>query len=253
MAVSGKAAVALLLICALAVPVPAASSPVGIVTNASKARIGLAEAQPGSTLFAGDLVATDAKGRFVVRSENAQVYLLETSVARFAGVRQQLFAELERGTLGFAGEQQAQVEIRAAGAIFRSADGAPVHGQITILSPTELLVSAVSGNVEAEFTNKRVTVKEGTSHRMTLEAEPQSPAGAGSGGGRPQPQATERKDSRKQPGGAVVPQAPSGAAVGPTASLRATVLLALVLVGGAIGTGLYFSQRNTVPVSPAIP
>jgi hypothetical protein len=66
-------------------PVHNAATPVGVVTLASVAQIGMASASVGTTIFDGDVLSTEQSGALRLRAGPAAAYLSEKRESRFEG------------------------------------------------------------------------------------------------------------------------------------------------------------------------
>lgn len=157
-------------------PVMAASSkPLGMVVIADHARVGSANAEVGTDLFAGDALATDPTGTMRMKVGASQVYLLASTAATLASGENRVQAKVTRGTLGFSSNAPDQLEIATPFATIRG-DGQRVFAQVAVLSPTKMQISAYEGSLLVIAPNgDRKTISEGETFEAT--AAPAEPGG----------------------------------------------------------------------------
>jgi hypothetical protein len=172
----------------LNLPVMAASSkPLGVVISADHASLDNAKAAIGADIYSGDALATDAGGSLRVTVGSSQVYLLSASSATLVPEENKTQAKVGRGTLGFSTSAPEQLEIGTPLGIIRGADSQRVFGQVAILSPTKMRVSAYEGTLLVTALNgEQQTIEQGQTYEGTLAApEPgggQNSAGVGGTG-----------------------------------------------------------------------
>ncbi len=155
------------------------SAPLGVVIEAEHARLGTAQAFGGATVFAGETLATEPAGKLRVRVGTAQLYLSADSAAALSDAAAGLSAALVRGTLGFSSSGTDRIEVRASDAIIRPKTAQPTHGQVTLVSPDEVVVTSYSGALEILVDGEVYSVPAASSSRVILEDTPQEPEGAG--------------------------------------------------------------------------
>src|SRR5712692_9611488 len=152
--------------------VPAA--PLGVVTLAERAQISAVPTATGATVFDGDTLSTDTVGLLRVRAGAAQFQLFTSSAAVVTRTSTGIRATLRRGTVAWSSANAAAIEMQASEARL------PPQAQVTLLSPTELLVTARRGALEIIVGDETQTVPEATSYRVLLSPpDPQEPQGAG--------------------------------------------------------------------------
>lgn len=170
-----------LLLAGLLIVAPAMGAPraLGMVLDGQHARVGKVVASSGVTVFAGDTLMTDVNGALRVRVGAAQIYLRENSRAKLDEVLGGVSAELERGIVGFASSGDESVNVLANGVQIRPRNSNPTHGQVLLVSPSELVVTSVSGEIEVLVDNDSHIVPSNSSYRVLLEQDPQAVEGAG--------------------------------------------------------------------------
>lgn len=151
-----------------AAPKPVSSAPVGVILQADHARIGSDTAAPGTTVFAGDALATSS-GSMRIRFASSQAYLLAGSTATLSQVPQGFGAELTSGTIILSSAQGEPFHLVADGATIRPSTDAPTSAQITRVSPTELTLLARKGSLTVSMDDDVKTVPEGASYRMMIQ------------------------------------------------------------------------------------
>ena len=180
--------IAVLVVAILNLPVMAASAkPVGMVVSAEHARLDNANAAIGADIYSGDALATDAGGSLRAKVGPSQVYLLSGSSATLVPGENKTQAKLEHGTLGFSTSSPDQLEIGTPLGIIRGKDSQRVFGQVAVLSPTKMQVSAYQGTLLVVALNgEEKTIEQGETYEATLAApEPgggQNQAGVGGSG-----------------------------------------------------------------------
>ncbi len=158
--------------------VPAA--PLGVVTLAERAQISAVPTATGATVFDGDTLSTDAVGILRVRAGAAQFQLFTSSAAVVTRTSTGIRATLRRGTVAWSSANAGAMEMQASEARLRPQGNVPTQAQVTLLSPTELLVTARRGVLEITVGEETQIVPEATSYRVLLSPpDPQGPRGAG--------------------------------------------------------------------------
>ncbi|HLQ00281.1 MAG TPA: hypothetical protein VK156_04065 [Candidatus Limnocylindria bacterium] len=173
--------------------VPAA--PLGVVTLAERAQISAVPTATGATVFDGDTLSTDTVGILRVRAGAAQFQLFTSSAAVVTRTSTGIRATLRRGTVAWSSANAGAIEMQASEARLRPLGNVPTQAQVTLLSPTELLVTARRGALEIIVGDETQTVPEATSYRVLLSPpDPQEPQGAGTkqAGKKPKPAGRNR-------------------------------------------------------------
>jgi hypothetical protein len=182
--------IAVLIAGLLNIPAFAANeAPLGLVTQAQSAQIGDTKVDVGTSIFPGDTLATGIGGTLRLKFGASQLYLLSGSSASLASTASTnaVHALVSRGTVGFSSNGKDQIELEIPQGILHAANGVPAYGQVTILSPSEVVISAYRGTLVLDYNGESRSIPEGKSYRVTLDlepaAQPQAPAGAGTGSG----------------------------------------------------------------------
>jgi hypothetical protein len=146
--------------------------PLGLVLQAESAQVSNAKVAIGTTVYPGDKLETDAGGKLRLRMGTSQLYLLASSSATLGQRTDSLFAEVSRGTVGFSSNGADQLELEVPQGVIRSSNGQPAYGQVTIVSPQEIIVSAFHGSLVLDNDGELHTIPEGKSYRVTMDLEP---------------------------------------------------------------------------------
>jgi hypothetical protein len=167
----------------ISLPAMAASSqPLGMVVTAEHAHLANSNAAIGADIYSGDTLATDADGSLRVKVGPGQVYLLASSSATLAPREDRVEAKIESGTAGFSTTLPGQLEIGTPLGVIRGADDQRIFGQVAVLSPTKIRISAYEGTLLVIAPNgERQTIDEGQTFEGTLAAP--EPGGSQNGQG----------------------------------------------------------------------
>jgi hypothetical protein len=176
--------VAILCVGLIGIPSFAANEkPLGLVTQAQEAHLGSATVAIGTTVYPGDTLATDEGGTVRLKVGGSQFYLLASSVATLSASSNSVNASVARGTVGFSSNGTDQLSLEIPEGTLRAANGQPGYGQVTILGPREVIISAYRGTLVLDNDGDLHEIPAGKSYRVTMDldpaAEPQGPAGAG--------------------------------------------------------------------------
>jgi hypothetical protein len=172
---------ALLIAGMLYIPANAASEkPLGLVIQAQFAHLDSAKAVIGTTVYPGDALDTQDGGTLRLKVGLSQVYLLSSSAAKFVPNAEGAHVNVIGGTVGIFSINPDQIELETPLGIVRAAKGASAYGQVHIVSPQEMIVSAYRGNLVIDHDGEERTVEAGKSYDVTLVADPEPPSGNGS-------------------------------------------------------------------------
>jgi len=135
--------------------------PLGVVQQASHASLKQRPVSDGATVFSGEELSTDAGGVLAVSVGGTGVRLLESSRVFLYGGASGPIAELVQGTLVFRKEGSGQnLTIVASDVrILSKGDGA-VTGQVLLVSPCEIRVTAVAGQLDVTSGKETKTISE---------------------------------------------------------------------------------------------
>jgi hypothetical protein len=159
--------------------------PLGLVTQAQDAHLGAAAVAIGTTVYPGDTIATEEGGTVRLKVGGSQFYLLSSSAATLSENASVVSASVAHGTVGFSSNGTDQLTLEIPQGIVRAANGQPAYGQVTILSPLEVIISAYRGTLVLDNDGELHEIPAGKSYRVTMDLEPaaapQGPAGAPTG------------------------------------------------------------------------
>jgi hypothetical protein len=177
--------IAILTVSLLNIPAFSADEkPLGLITQAQEARLGDANVAIGTTVYPGDTLATEIGGTVRMKIGGSQVYLLSASSATLAQSSNLVRAVVARGTVGFSSNGTDLLALEIPQGILRAADGQPAYGQVTIVSPLEVIISAYRGSLILDNDGELHTIPAGKSYRVTMDLEPATqPQGPGGTGG----------------------------------------------------------------------
>jgi hypothetical protein len=142
--------------------------------------LGATPATIGTTVYAGDSLATDTGGILRLKvGTTGQIYLLSSSNATLGGNSDGTWATVRRGTVGFSTSASDRLELIIPEGILRAANGQPAFGQVTITAPNEVVISAYRGALVLDNAGDLHAIGAGTSFRVTmpLEDDVQKPEG----------------------------------------------------------------------------
>jgi hypothetical protein len=176
--------VAIVVFALISIPGFAANEkPLGLVTQAQAAHLGNAAVVIGTSVYTGDTLSTDEGGTVRMRVGGSQFYLLASSAATLSANSSAVNASVDRGTVGFSSNGVDQIALDIPEGILRAANGQPAYGQVTILSPLEVIISAYRGTLVLDNDGELHEISAGKSYRVTMDlepaSEPQQAAGVG--------------------------------------------------------------------------
>jgi hypothetical protein len=166
----------------------ASSSPssFGTVVFADRAFVGNAAASVGTTVFGGDRLSTSQSGSVQVRAGAARLLLHSSSIALLAKDDATPAANLTMGSATFSTANSKAFSLHVASAVIRPATNQPTIGQVSVLSPRELVVRSNRGSLTVAVADDVREIPEGAAYRIVLDpaqpADPQGPRGAGTKG-----------------------------------------------------------------------
>jgi hypothetical protein len=173
-----------------AAPTP---SQLGIVVFADRAKVGIAAASVGSTVFGGDKLTTEAEGSVQIRAGAARFLLASSSGAVLSADEASPAATLISGTATFSTANANAFTLRFANATVRANSDEPTVGQVSVVGPKELIVKSTRGALLFSVAGENKVIPEGTAFRVILDptpAEAAAAAPAGGGGSRSGPPLT---------------------------------------------------------------
>jgi hypothetical protein len=159
-------------------PATPAALPAAMVVSADRAHVGAAVASVGTTVFSGDQLATDALGKVQVRTSAARLLLSASSRATWGAVEDTPAATLTGGTATFSTANSKAFALRVATAVIRPQGEGPAIGNVTVLSPKELVVRCSRGAVNITVEDDSRVIPEGSAYHVVLDPDPSMSADA---------------------------------------------------------------------------
>jgi hypothetical protein len=162
----------------------APTSELGVVVYADHARVGLAAASVGSTVFGGDELSTEPSGSVQIREGAARFLLASGGVATLSTDSAEPGATLTSGTATFSTASAKAFTLHFAEAAIRPNTDEPTVGQASVLGPRELIVKSTRGALAFTIAGETRVIPEGMAFRVILDPTPAEAAAASSAGGR---------------------------------------------------------------------
>jgi hypothetical protein len=135
--------------------------PLGVVQQASHASLKQRPVSDGATVFSGEELSTDVGGVLAVSVGGTGVRLLESSRAFIYRGASGPIAELIQGTLVFRKEASGQsLTVVASDVRIVSRGDGPVTAQVLLVSPCEIRVSTVAGQLDVTSGKETKTIVE---------------------------------------------------------------------------------------------
>ena len=85
-------------------------------------------------------------------------------------------ANLDNGTVVVSSAEGQTFQLIADGATIRPANSQPTSGQISMISPTELILTSTRGTLQVTMGDEVKTVEAGSSYRLEVETEDPGPS-----------------------------------------------------------------------------
>ena len=145
-----KSFLALIVVFSLLTAAPLWATPsswLGTIVYADRARFATGQASVGATIFSGDRLSTDQSGGVQVRAGAARFLLHGASMATFSQEDATPAATLALGTATFSTANSKAFALHVASAVIRPNSDRPTIGQVTVLSPKELIVKSTRGSL----------------------------------------------------------------------------------------------------------
>jgi hypothetical protein len=159
----------------LAAPASSPSAPLGVVVAAENANVGAGVTTSGATIYDGDRLQTPANSTLRVRLGSEQIVLRQNSSADVHAFPNGFSANLTAGTVVVSSADGQTFQLIADGATVRPANAQPTSGQVSMISPTELVLTSTRGTLEVAMGDEVKTIEAGSSYRMVVESEDPGP------------------------------------------------------------------------------
>ena len=161
------------------------SSSLGTVVYADRAHVGAAQTSVGATVFSGDRLSTEQSGSVQVRAGAARLLLSGASIATLSQEHANPAATLTLGSATFSTANSNAFALHVASAVIRPSTNQPTIGQVTVVSPKELIVKSTRGSLSIVVEDDLREIPEGSAYRIVLDpnaADSQGPRGTGTKG-----------------------------------------------------------------------
>jgi hypothetical protein len=166
----------------LAAPSSPASVPLGVVLQAESATVGFDVTWGGATIYDGDRLETGGGGSLRARLGGGQMYLRPSTSTKVHSFPNGFSADLAVGTVVVSSAEGQTFQLLADGATIRPAGPQATSAQVTVVSPTLLILTATRGVLQVTLENEVKTIEAGSSYRMELGPDDGPvPQGPGSG------------------------------------------------------------------------
>jgi hypothetical protein len=164
-------------LCAAALILPAAQAAqavprkaVGVVSQADRGHIDSADAVTGANVYDCDTLETEQGGQMRLQVGTGQVYVASGSEAQLQGGPNGIEIYIDRGTVGFSAMAGTSIEVVTPAGFLRAANGQGASGEVTFTGPTEMLISAMRGDLVLDNGGEFRTIPEGKTAKVTFDA-----------------------------------------------------------------------------------
>ena len=202
----------------MAAPATSPAIPIGVVVSALNNQVGVAIANSGATIYEGDHLQTNEHGTLRARFGTEQMLLAASTEAEVHALRGGFSARLARGSVVVSSTEGQTFELWADGARIRPANGEPATGQITVVTPKQLLLTVTRGAFWVNLGDTLKTVEAGNTYNLDVTSAAPDPG--------PQP-----SNSSSNPTGKTPP------------------LIPIIIVGTAVVTGILIWRALITPSS----
>lgn len=160
----------------MAAPSSSPSAPLGVVVAAENANVGAGVTTSGATIYDGDRLQTPANSTLRVRFGTGQMVLRQNTIADVHSFPNGFSANLNNGTVVVSSTEGQTFQLIADGATIRPANSEATSGQISMISPTELVLTGTRGTMQITMGDEVKTLEAGSSYRMEVETEDPGPS-----------------------------------------------------------------------------
>jgi hypothetical protein len=172
----------------MAAPANAPSAPLGVVVSAENSNVGAGANMTGATVYDGDHLQTPPNSTLRVRLGSGQMVLRQNSAADVHALPKGFSANLSAGTVVVSSPAGQTFQVLADGATIRPANDQATSGQISMITPTELVLTGTRGTMLVSMGEEVKTLEAGSSYRLEVESDP-APSPSADPQGNPQPTA----------------------------------------------------------------
>jgi hypothetical protein len=161
-----------------AIAFPSNQKALGSIAETNRANLDGVSALSGATVYAGDVVETDNQGALHLQLGSGQLFLSPSSSASLENRAGLATVTLARGSATFSLPDPLQFELETPAGTVRGSGTHVTNGQVVILGPSELTVTATRGALVIDNDGDLHTIAEGKSYRIVIEEDDSAPAGA---------------------------------------------------------------------------
>lgn len=132
----------------LSLPVMGAGTPpVGMIVATDSALLSNATATRGVDVYPGDTLTTQPDGFLRIAAGSSQMFVMGSTQATMSLDGHAVRAKMDRGTIQFSG-LPGQLELETPVGVVRGGANDKAYGQVNILSPTKVEISAYQGQLQ---------------------------------------------------------------------------------------------------------
>ncbi len=158
----------------MAAPAGTPAIPLGVILSAENANVAAGVTNSGATVYDGDRLSTPANASLRARLGSGQIILRQSTSADVHALPNGFVANLNSGTVVVSSPEGQTFQLIADGATIRPANAQPTSGQVSMVSPTELVLTATRGTLEVSMGDEVKTLEAGSSYRLEVEADDSS-------------------------------------------------------------------------------
>ena len=159
----------------MAAPAISPSAPIGVVISSQNNQYGVDIANSGVTIYDGDHLQTPDNGTLRARFGAEQMLLAASTDAEVHSLRGGFSARLGRGSVVVSSTEGQTFEVWADGARIRPANGEPATGQVTVMTPKELLLTVTHGAFWVSLGGATKTVEAGNTYTLDVTSADPAP------------------------------------------------------------------------------
>lgn len=163
----------------MAAPGSSPSVPLGVVVSSENSNYGAAVTTSGSTIYDGDHLQTQPNATIRVKLGSGQLILRQSTIADVHAFPNGFSANLDNGTVVVSSPEGQTFQLVADGATVRPATSQATSGQISMISPNELILTGIRGTLEVSMGDEVKTVEAGSSYRLEVEPDEAEPTSSG--------------------------------------------------------------------------
>ncbi len=141
---------------------------VGAVSQTDRGHVDSADAVAGENVYNCDTLETEQGGQMRVQVGSGQVYLAAASEGQLQEGLNGTDLYVDRGTMGFAAMAGAAIEVVTPAGFVRAANGQAASGEVTITGPTEMVVTAIRGDLVLDNGGELRTIPQGQTAKVSF-------------------------------------------------------------------------------------